>query len=97
MHIEKGLSLGYFQDIFLNVILSCTLCSEDIEWVSADNLNAPDAIADFHSLNPDKPGPVNKLVQLPQWAHTTHLGLLGSSTLKGKYCYICDYSFIPTL
>ena len=26
MHIEKGLSLGYFQDIFLNVILSCTLC-----------------------------------------------------------------------
>ena len=26
MHIEKGLSLEYFQDIFLNVILSCTLC-----------------------------------------------------------------------
>ena len=26
MHIEKGLSLGYFQDIFLNIILSCTLC-----------------------------------------------------------------------
>ena len=25
MHIEKELSLGYFQDIFLNVILSCTL------------------------------------------------------------------------
>ena len=25
MHIEKGLSLGYVQDIFLNVILSCTL------------------------------------------------------------------------
>ena len=26
MHVEKGLSLGYFQDIFLNVIFSCTLC-----------------------------------------------------------------------
>ena len=26
MHIEKGLSLGYFQDIFLNVIFSCMLC-----------------------------------------------------------------------
>ena len=26
MHNEKGLSLGYFQDIFLNVIFSCTLC-----------------------------------------------------------------------
>ena len=26
MQIEKGLSLGYFQDIFLSVILSCTLC-----------------------------------------------------------------------
>ena len=26
MHIEKGLSLGYFQDIFLKVIPSCTLC-----------------------------------------------------------------------
>ena len=25
MHIEKGLSVGYFQDIFLNVIFSCTL------------------------------------------------------------------------
>ena len=27
MHVEKGLSLGYFQDIFLNVIFSCTLCN----------------------------------------------------------------------
>ena len=27
MHIKKGLSLGYFQNIFLNVILSCTLCN----------------------------------------------------------------------
>ena len=26
MHIEKGLFLGYFQDIFLNGIFSCTLC-----------------------------------------------------------------------
>ena len=26
MHVEKGLSLEYFQDIFLNVIFSCTLC-----------------------------------------------------------------------
>ena len=26
MYIEKGLSLGYFQDIFLNIMLSCTLC-----------------------------------------------------------------------
>ena len=26
MHIEKGLSLEYFQDIFLNIILSRTLC-----------------------------------------------------------------------
>ena len=35
-----------------------------VSWlsISADNLNAPDAIADFHSLNPDKPGPVDKLV-----------------------------------
>ena len=28
MHVEKGLSLGYFQDIFLNVIFSCTLCAD---------------------------------------------------------------------
>jgi hypothetical protein len=35
---------------------------EGLEWVSTDDLNAPDAIADFHSLNPDKPGPVNKLL-----------------------------------
>ena len=26
MHIEKGSSLGYSQDIVFNVILSCTLC-----------------------------------------------------------------------
>ena len=26
MQVEKGLSLGYFQDMFLNVIFSCTLC-----------------------------------------------------------------------
>ena len=32
MHIEKGLSLGYFQDIFLNVILSCTLCYQADRW-----------------------------------------------------------------
>ena len=25
MHVEKELSLGYFQDIFLNVIFSCIL------------------------------------------------------------------------
>ena len=36
--------------------------SEGLEWVSTDNLNAPDTIADFHSLNSDKPGPVNRLV-----------------------------------
>ena len=41
--------------------------SEGLEWVSADDLNAPDAIADFHSLNPDKPGPVNKLIASNYW------------------------------
>jgi hypothetical protein len=35
---------------------------EGLEWISADDLNAPDAISDFHLLNPDKPGPVEKLV-----------------------------------
>ena len=31
---------------------------EGLKWVSTDNINASDAIADFHALNPDKPGPV---------------------------------------
>jgi hypothetical protein len=35
---------------------------EGLEWISADNLNAPDTIADFHLLNPDKPGPIKKLL-----------------------------------
>jgi hypothetical protein len=35
---------------------------EGLEWISADDLNAPDAIADFHLLNPDKPGPIEKLL-----------------------------------
>ena len=35
--------------------------SKGLEWVSADNINASDAIADFHALNPDKPGPVENL------------------------------------
>jgi len=35
---------------------------EGLEWVSADDLNAPDAIADFHALNPDKPSPISNLV-----------------------------------
>ena len=30
MLIEKGLSLGYFKDISLNVILSHTLCSQGL-------------------------------------------------------------------
>ena len=28
--------------------------SKGLEWVSADNVNASDAITDFHALNPDK-------------------------------------------
>jgi hypothetical protein len=35
---------------------------EGLEWISADDLNAPDAITDFHLLNPDKPSPVEKLL-----------------------------------
>jgi hypothetical protein len=36
--------------------------SEGLKWISADDLNAPDAITDFHLLNPDKPGPIKKLL-----------------------------------
>ena len=35
---------------------------EGLEWVSAEDIQAPDALADFHALNPDKPSPVDKLV-----------------------------------
>ena len=36
--------------------------SEGLKWVSTDDLNTSDAIADFHSLNPNKPGPDDKLI-----------------------------------
>ena len=34
--------------------------SEGLEWVSAEDIQVLDALADFHALNPDKPGPINK-------------------------------------
>ena len=33
-----------------------------LKWVSAEDIQVPDALMDFHVLNPDKPGPVDKLV-----------------------------------
>ena len=36
--------------------------SEGLEWVSTEDIQAPDALTDFHALNPDKPGPIDKLV-----------------------------------
>ena len=33
-----------------------------LKWVSAEDIQAPDALTDFHALNPDKPGPIDKLV-----------------------------------
>ena len=33
-----------------------------LEWVSTEDIQVPDALADFHALNPDKPSPINKLV-----------------------------------
>jgi hypothetical protein len=36
--------------------------SKSLEWISADDLNAPDTITDFHLLNPDKPGPIETLL-----------------------------------
>ena len=35
---------------------------EGLEWVSAKDIQVPDALMDFHTLNPDKPGPIDKLV-----------------------------------
>ena len=36
--------------------------SKGLKWVSAQDIQVPDALTDFHMLNPDKPGPINKLV-----------------------------------
>ena len=36
--------------------------SEGLKWVSVKDIQAPDTLTDFHTLNPDKPGPINKLV-----------------------------------
>ena len=36
--------------------------SEGLEWVSTEDIQAPDTLADFHTLNPDKPSPIDKLV-----------------------------------
>ena len=36
--------------------------SEGLKWVSTEDIQVPDALADFHALNPDKPSPINKLV-----------------------------------
>ena len=33
-----------------------------LEWVSTEDIQAPDTLADFHTLNPDKPGPINKFI-----------------------------------
>ena len=48
MHVEKGLSLGYFQDIFLNVIFSCTLCylsvSTDVQFTRAQDYATAQAL-----------------------------------------------------
>ena len=35
---------------------------EGLEWVSTEDIQVPDALMDFHALNPDKPGPIVKLV-----------------------------------
>ena len=36
--------------------------SEGLKWVSTEDTQAPDALTYFHTLNPDKPGPIDKLV-----------------------------------
>ena len=55
MHVEKGLSLGYFQDIFLNVIFSCTLCNENV--INETNYRQHTFIrAPVHCLNPQPSG-----------------------------------------
>ena len=33
-----------------------------LEWVSTEDIQVPDALVDFHVLNPDKPSPINNLV-----------------------------------
>jgi hypothetical protein len=43
-----------------------------LEWISADDLNAPDAIADLHLLNPDKPSPIKKLLASDYWVAESH-------------------------
>ena len=35
---------------------------EGLEWVSTKDIQALDALTDFHVLNPDKPSPINRLV-----------------------------------
>ena len=35
---------------------------EGLEWVSAKDIQVSDALTDFHTLNSDKPGPIDKLV-----------------------------------
>ena len=36
--------------------------SEGLKWISAEDIQAPNTLVDFHTLNPDKPGPISKLV-----------------------------------
>ena len=36
--------------------------SEGLEWVSAEDIQVPDALTDFHALNPEKPSPIDKLI-----------------------------------
>ena len=35
---------------------------EGLKWFSAKDIQVPNALADFHTLNPDKPSPIDKLV-----------------------------------
>ena len=55
---------------------------KDLKWVSADDLNAPDAIASFHTLNPDNPGPFDKLIASDYHCYNFLLQWMGHHVLS---------------
>ena len=64
---------------------------EGLEWVSAEDIQMPDALTDFHMSNPDKPGPINKLVLhlITMEVIFQALRLPRESALRREYCYNC--------
>ena len=61
-----------------------------LKWVSAEDIQMPDALMDFHVLNPDKHSPINKLVASDYCGGIFQvLRPPRESALRREYCYDC--------